>query len=258
MKIIIYALGGGLGHATRAYKLQKTLQKIYPTSFTCKVFLSYQKYSEFLIKSLQIEYVHSHELPFIVKKLEKTIYEYKPDLWITDVFPNGIVYELPFVLENYSFQKICTVRILKPEVYHVHSEILYDEAWQIEWLPPEMDFYLKSLAKCVETVRLLPLINEKQEIVNKNLILHAGSSEELLYLKQKYPKFELMESKDNFPIPILKGCNVVTAAGCNIFHDFMVQNTLGEWYIEPFPRAYDDQFLRYKHLIDLQRWYQNC
>lgn len=250
-------MGGGLGHATRAYKLQNRLRERFPNLLSCKVILAYQNLPKFLLKSLSIEFVNPNEVIHISQKLAKLIDEFKPDIWITDVFPNGVFYELPLLLEKYTFYKICTVRILKADAYHIHSEILYDEAWQIEWLAPEMEFYLQSLAERLEVVHLVPLINNHHEIVNKNLILHTGSSQERLFLKQKYPEFELMNFENHFPLPKLQGCKVVTAAGCNIVHDFTVQNALDEWYIEPFPRAFDDQSLRYKHLKDLFQWYQN-
>ncbi len=103
----------------------------------------------------------------ILRILLNLIHDFKPDLWITNVFPNGLFQELPNLIPKFNFNKIITVRILKTEQYRIYSEIEYHEAWQIEWLPDYMNSYLLNLALKNIAIHLKPLQNHEKIVQNK-------------------------------------------------------------------------------------------
>ena len=249
MKTLIYALGGGLGHVTRAYKISQILTTKFPKN-QCFVIASYQNLPSFLTKNLHFLWVYPHDS--VLERISNYIHQIQPDVWVTDVFPNGLFYELPSILEKFSFYKIVTVRIMKPEICNLFSEIDYDESWQVEWLPEYMNNYIQALAKLHYEVRLPILQNSNAIIENQKLIIHAGSEQELNFLKCKHPDYEVFSYLDNYPLPYFKDCHLVTAAGCNILQDlFYIEKN---HYIYPQNRKFDAQSIRAQNYKLLKKW----
>ncbi len=253
MKVFIYALGGGLGHITRAYKLSIFLQRLFANP-QILVFASKQPIPKFL-RNLNLLWIAPENIGVIVDCLKTVIETYKPDVWITDVFANGLFNELPFVLNNHKFLKIITVRILKMECTKIYSEVEYDESWQIEWLPDYMNNYLKNLALKNVPIRLEPLQNKNQILKHKKWILHTGSKKEIEKIQTFHPDFEYVKPNLFFPLPIFEQCEIVTAAGCNIIHDLLYLTK--NHYIYPQNRKFDDQWVRLANYQYLKQWYLN-
>lgn len=241
MKILIYALGGGLGHITRAYKLTQLFNTQYPHA-QILVLASYQKLPKFLIQNLNIQWIFPQNLTNISLILKDIINKFNPNIWVTDVFVNGLFFELPFILNYFSFYKIIITRILNLEACRIFSEVHYNESWQIEWLPDYMNEYLKNLAPKNLKVKLPILQNPNYIIKNKKWIIHTGNPMEIDFIKKQHPHFEVIDPMDYYPLPIFEDCELATAAGCNILQDlsYIQKNH----YIYPQKRKYDNQWIR--------------
>lgn len=254
MKILIYALGGGLGHIVRAYKLSLFLKYQYPNN-QILVLASYQNIPDFLSKNLTIQWIYPENIQEISRRILSIIQKFQPDCWITDVFANGLFYELPFLLNAFNFFKVVTVRTLNIETCKIFSEVHYDESWQIEWLPNYMNNYIKNLASKNLEIRLPMLQDYHRTIQGKKYIIHTGNQEEIRFLKNQHPHFDIVNPYVFFPLPVFKDCELVTGAGCNIFQDlcYIAENH----YIYAFNRKYDNQCLRLQNSINVKKWYSN-
>jgi len=255
MKTVIYALGGGLGHISRAYKLSQFLQ-LHNLKNQVFIIASQQKIPFFFLDKLNFVLINSNQIANISSMIFSIIQNIKPDLWITDVFPNGLFHELPLILNKFHFKKVVTVRILKEEFCRIYSEILYDESWQVEWLPDYMNSFVEQLAIQNQCIRLPILIHQYKKVENKNWILHTGSYEEVKKLKMQHQDFEMISYLDNFPLPYFKNCRLVTAAGCNILQDLNYLENCH--YIYPQNRKFDDQSLRAQNYHMLKKWFLNA
>lgn len=252
MKILIYALGGGLGHVSRAYKLSKYLFSTYSYD-KVYVIASFQNLPLFLIQNLNLLWIYPHDIYHLPHIMDNIVQKIKPDIWITDVFPNGIFHELPFLLKKYKFYKIVTVRILQSNAVRIFSEIEYDESWQIEWLPNYMNRYVQNLANKNVIVKLPILQNSDKIIEGKKWIVHTENSDEIQFLKSKHIDFEIIKPLDCYPLPVFKNCHLVTAAGCNILQDLYYINE--NHYIYPQYRKYDDQWIRLQNYHLIKNWF---
>ncbi len=252
MKFLIYALGGGFGHITRAYKLSQLLNSLY-NSANVIIIASYQNVPNFLHQNLQIQWVYPQNIQNLTFTLKSFINSFNPDFWITDVFANGIFYELPFILNDFSFFKVVIARILNYDSCRVFSEVHYDESWQIEWLPEYMNEYINSVASKNLYVKLPVLQNSQWIVKDKKCIIHAGSQEEINNLYSLHSDFEIINPFECYPLPIFEDCELVTAAGCNIFQDLHYIEK--KHYIYPFNRKYDDQWIRAKNYTLVKNWF---
>ncbi len=252
MKILIYALGGGLGHISRAYKLSQLLSSLHANANIITI-ASHQNIPVFLHKNLQIQWIYPDNIQNLTSILKTFISSFNPNLWITDVFANGIFYELPYILNDFSFFKVVISRILNYEACRFFSEVHYDESWQIEWLPEYMNEYVYNLSSKNLEVKLPILQNSEWLINGKKYIIHAGSQEEINSLNNKHPDFEIMNPFECYPLPIFEDCELVTAAGCNILQDLCYIEK--KHYIYPQYRKYDDQWIRAKNYTLVKNWF---
>jgi hypothetical protein len=261
--ILIYAFGSGLGHLKRV------------TSFLCQekynladcIILTNSSYFDFWDKTMNTikkdeNFFSSAEFtPF----LEQLISEKNIHTIIVDVFPSGFFGEFYSIISNFKGEKILLSRILLDDYFLKMNKIpLYDRVYLME---NGIDISKLKASKFIEYQLQETIIQKENQHINSPyfLIIHSQPLSEILYLyklalmhktTQKIVVFSTVEiPEDTFTsetivffneIPsdkIIEGAEkIFTAAGFNIVNRLKPYQV--KWICTPFPRTYDNQFLR--------------
>ena len=265
--VLYYALGGGLGHFTRAAAIARQFRRLRNEPFlilTNRALLPPEP-----VDALQLE--DRPTPPQLAELVKSLVEELCPAVFVTDAFPAGVLGELGEVLPKLPARRIAVVRRLQPQ-------------WIVHWRLPELlrDHYdaaaLVEPGACFadwpESLRVVEtaptLIRDADELwtrararqtLNCNddtpLIAVVGEERDewLAQAKQIAPQGAIRfispatpENKgfSHYPlIELLPGCDfVVGACGYNLCHETMALNVPA--LLPPQPRLYDDQWARAK------------
>lgn len=261
--ILIYAYGSGLGHLKRVASFLKR-QNYTPEH--C-ILLTNSKFSEFwesgwtVVQKESLFFSSAEFLSFI----RKLISENNVHTFIVDVFPIGFYGELSSSLSHFRGKRILLSRILSNSYFDKNPDLPdFDEIYIMEKgaclprlrsrkilcldhqenlsegipIPVEIPYFLiihsQPLTEVLHLYKLAKMYRTHQKI----MILTATdipkeniSSEDLVLYHQK-PSQSLLDSAEK----------IFSGAGFNTFH--MLVHYHKKWICNPFPRTFDDQFLR--------------
>jgi hypothetical protein len=273
---LYYAIGGGLGHLSRAAAVIKTLEFcehefviVSNSDFACQIFRQAK-----IVKVPDTFYSKPNELLVFFHSI---IEQYNVSEIYIDTFPAGLIGELNDLVKG-NFSIIYIARILKWEEYLPlikTNNLIFDHTYVLELLPPLQNEFVKKSSKLITKINLeYPQGNIKNcssevlDLIKKKpwLIVHSEPFDELevLYqhaleiaeLQKCNPHF-LIISKSNVKI---KGDKVLqidyypattffpyvekifTACGFNSMQQTL--KYIDIHYFIPFDRRYDDQFKR--------------
>ena len=253
--ILYYALGGGLGHLTRARKVLEALG-MEATLLTASRFAGDPRVTGGL-PVLRVPRALGRDRDRFRGWLERALAALEPEELMVDSFPGGILGEL------------CAMEL--PRVRHVarrlrweaYAERLtgplprYDVVYQLE---PLSDDHARALHGRVERLALpiaaigAPLVQEPHWIVVHSgpgheldeLLAHAAGAPRIVVVSPRPPARlpRRAEWRDVYPVaPHLPHAQrIVTAAGFNVMQETAHLRDLHTFM--PFERALDDQFAR--------------
>lgn len=261
--ILIYAYGSGLGHLKRVTSFLKS-QNYAPEH--C-ILLTNSKFSEFwesgwrIVQKEDLFFSSAEFLPFI----EHLISANNIGLFIVDVFPTGFYGELSLSLNHFEGRKILLSRILSDSYFDKNPDIPYfDEIFIMEKgaglsqlrsgkiryadharnvleeisIEIEMPYYLIIHSQPLEEVLHLYKLarmyrtNQKVVILTATAVPETDINIEDLVLYQQKPSQSLLDNAEK----------IFSGAGFNTFQ--MLIPYQNKWICNPFPRTFDDQFLR--------------
>jgi hypothetical protein len=269
--LLYYAVGGGLGHLTRASAIINYLQ--VPSNevlvLTASPFAS-MYFSDLPLLTLPKHLQNNPEFYEIwlqqqCKKCQFT------NIWV-DSFPCGILGEL-HCLQKFDLQAIYLARILDWNNYKglIKHEPIFQKIWQLEDLEDEHLHFIENLGNDVENFDFsYPKIETKSSLFDENdwLIVHSEPANEVAeLLAYAYEQAEMEKQKPRFcvisPIKELdtivpyehfdlfpaypyfqQAGRIFTACGFNSMQqtkDFAYKH-----HFLPFRRRFDNQFLRAK------------
>ncbi len=261
--ILYYAVGGGLGHLSRA---RKVLDKLKITNFM--VITGIQNNPVFdPSRSILIENKDTNTL-----QSELRFWTNKASILIVDTFPNGVLGELSN--QELSIPIWYIARSLDMHSYGSKLQPApLDRTFVMETLPPLQAAFVQKYSKKIETMALQPLKNPKDSAFTSKqpfwLVHHSGPIEEVMSL-YAYAKDIAVVEKKNPKIVINTQCaaDLLHAVPAVITHFFPIHqllvsaekiitacgfNTMSETepfaykhHFLPFERKYDDQFTRAK------------
>ena len=268
--ILYYAVGGGLGHLSRAKKL---FQYYGITDY--KVITSQTSNPVFSIDQVVCLDVELQASPVRLYNYIKSLIEkYDVSTFFIDTFPTGILGELNVA----QLREFCTVnyvaRYVKWDKYKekLPHKVSFDKSIIVDDLCQEQYEYIKSVSLALETIQLpilgftdnpVPQFNEAYWLIN-----HSGPSEEVLELlayaqeiaalEHQEPLFVIntqssmitlvandkMKIINNYPATALfkQAAKIITACGFNVMQETISYSE--KHVFIPFNRKYDDQFLR--------------
>lgn len=277
MKYLYYGFGGGLGHITRFLAFCNTF-KIKPVLLTVNCHDSLVKNFASNIYVLPKNLIA--DKTGLREWVKDCIRKEKPDKFIIDAFPCGILGELSDLEELNNIEVEYIARILKLNEYkkRIDGEFpKFNKIWQIEKLGEEQQNWLKELAD-INSIPINQLELDYPDSKNDSmieipdnswLIIHSGSEEELQTLYEYAKDIISLEcikpnlivigqiAKPDFisreipyysvyPVTNLlkKVTKVVSGAGFNMV--YQMRKMKDKHILLPFERALDDQFLRIK------------
>lgn len=261
--ILIYAYGSGLGHLKRVASFLKS-QNYAPEH--C-ILLTNSKFSEFWESGWNVVqkedlFFSSAEFLFFIENL---ISENNIHSFIVDVFPAGFYGELSSLLNYFQGKKILLSRILSNSYFEKNPDIPdFDEIFVMEKgvdlsrirsgkvlysdnpenvleemsIPVKMPYYLiihsQPLAEVLHLYKLANMYRTNQQIIilTATAVPQDNTSTEDLVLYQQKPSQSLLDNAEK----------IFSGAGFNTFH--MLVPYQNKWICNPFPRTFDDQFLR--------------
>ncbi|TWP29411.1 hypothetical protein ETU09_02910 [Apibacter muscae] len=264
--ILIYAYGAGLGHLKRVSDFIIS-EKIFPED--CLI-LTNSKYSDFWQNKWKIISIE----PFIFKnpQLFFTFFQeiesrYTIEKFIVDTFPLGFHGELKECIKQFKNEKILLARILSKHYFEKYSESFY---YSTIYIIEKGIYYPAKFAEKIKPYQLKYYVKEKEIPKNLNfpffLIIHSQPLSEVIYL---YKLADMYRTNQKIVILTMEkattpfwdctntyifyttqtALNFIKRAekifsGCG----FNTMRLLSEWENKclfiPFPRTYDDQFLR--------------
>ncbi|WP_131368735.1 hypothetical protein [Chryseobacterium luteum] len=261
--ILIYAYGSGLGHLKRVTSFLK--RQNYASEncilLTNSVFSEFWKSGWNLVQKEDLFFSSAEFLPF----LENLISENNIHTFIVDVFPTGFYGELSSLLSHFQGGKILLSRILSNSYFDKNPNIPdFDEIFVMEKgidlshlrsgkilymdyqnniseeisITIETPYYLiihsQPLTEVIHLYRLAKMYrtNQKVVILTATAIPQENISSEDLVLFQQKPSQSLLSNAEK----------IFSGAGFNTFHMLVPYHK--KWICNPFPRTFDDQFLR--------------
>ena len=261
-------MGGGWGHLMRVATYIST-RKIEDFKIISANGLANQLFSSeqliFIAPELETDPVA------VAKELDRIIYELSPERFTVDVFPMGILGEFRFMNYLGDLPMDLISRYIKWPVYRAKTEdmgIRYDVGYSVETLHPEQDKWISDHAnKIVELDIEYPVAKlTKSPFKEKKvwLVVHGADAREVMMLcelaldqaaKEKHKPAIYLLSDQVIDLPGVKELRNPVSADIYPFADMIFTaagfNTMMETrpyrhkqVIQPFPRKYDDQFLR--------------
>ncbi len=261
--MLIYAYGSGLGHLKRVASFLK--RQNYALE-RC-ILLTNSEFPEFwesgwtIIQKESLFFSSAEFLPFVRNLISENNFR----TFIVDVFPAGFYGELSSLLSPFQGKKILLSRILSNSYFDKNPDIPdFDEIFIMEKgaglpqlqsrkilyledqekvsegipIPVETPYYLiihsQPLAEVLHLYKLAKMYRKHQKIVILTVTvipLETISSGDLVLYHQKSSQSLLDHAEKIF-----------SGAGFNTFH--MLVRYHKKWICNPFPRTFDDQFLR--------------
>ena len=265
--IVCYAQGGGLGHLTRIRAYLHTVHADEPaTVLTSSPFAADPR----VLGPHRLLSPPAGAAP--VGWLAATLRDLAPRTFVVDAFPAGIDGELTAELVPPGTRTVHLARLLRWDAYRrvlPTVPVRYDRTWTVEELTTDHAAHLAAVSGTVAPLRLTepqPVSNGPQEIHGAWLIVHAGPATEvaelLAYAREcaalegARPSLVLVAPRrppdlppevrhvDPYPAwPLFAHAGrIVSAAGCNVVRQ--ATRWRGRHLLLPFPRRWDDQFLR--------------
>ena len=261
--ILIYAYGSGLGHLKRVTSFLKR-QNYAPENcilLTNSVFSEFWESGWKVVEKEDLFFSSAEFLPFV----ENLITENYINTFIIDVFPTGFYGELSSVLNHFQGEKILLSRILSSYYFEKNPKIPdFDEIFVMEKgvdlsqlrsgkvlylhyqeniseeisIQIETPYFLiihsQPLSEVLHLYRLAKMYRSNQKIVILTAIAipEENISSEDLVLYQQKPSQSLLSNAEK----------IFSAAGFNTFQLLIPYHK--KWICTPFPRTFDDQFLR--------------
>lgn len=261
--ILIYAYGSGLGHLKRVTSFLKCQNYALENC----ILLTNSEFSEFwesewnVIVKEDLFFCSTKFLPFVENLIsENNIYTF-----IADVFPTGFYGELYSLLSHFQGEKILLSRILSNSYFDKNPDIPdFDKIFAMEkgvdlspfrsgkiryldyhenlsegnsitiGTPYYLIIHSQPLTEVLHLYRLAKMYRTHQKILilTATAIPQENISAEDLVLFQHKP----------FPSLLGNAEKIFSGAGFNTFHMLVPYHKI--WICNPFPRTFDDQFLR--------------
>ena len=272
--ILYYAMGGGLGHLTRALAVIHTLQ------MPDYKILTASPYAEKIFDRSNLIHLPTslEKHPKLLKnRIRDIMQDLQPGSFFIDTFPMGIFGELMTVKFPAGTKLIYISRILNFQKYMERKDtnLHYDISYVVEeGLTPD---YINFMDKCSVKVENIDLkypdnivpqkYKELKEKSNKPIwmIMHSGSGEEvdvlvrhakeMAELEEVNSSFwvvtqsDFEEKVDNKIMDIVPSYGMIPYAdrlfsACGFNMMYLTRNIKIPHTFIPFPRKYDDQFRR--------------
>lgn len=257
--IFYYAVGGGLGHLTRARRVLETLELRDDVSIVTASPYARDPRVTGGVRIVEVP----HHLEHDVEAHRRWMAELDADRLIVDAFPGGIQGELC----GLAVPMDLVARLLRWSEYRrvVPGELpRFETTYVIEELTPELDAFV-----CTHSTHVVPLgLGGKwagEPVASPGdpywLIVHSGPEEEvrelIAYTAELQPSARVLvatqcdvpledgfERVDAYPASALypNAERIITAAGFNVMLE--TEPWRDKHAVVPFPRRFDDQYLR--------------
>lgn len=262
--ILIYAYGSGLGHLKR---VSDFLQDENYTPDQCLI-LTNSEYATFWSADFTII---KKENSFFASKREFFIFfedlclQHEIDEIIVDVFPSGFYGELADCLVDFKGRKILLARILQ-DTYFIKNPAkpYFDHLYIMEKGVPDSNYVFGS-SELYQHIKQTESITKVEDMAPYFLLIHSQPLSEVLYLynlAKMYRKGQKIIIQTAIEIPVelldpdcetilmvktsrnlLEGAELIfSAGGYNMVKELLPY--VVKCKCVPFPRTYDDQFLR--------------
>lgn len=273
--VIYYAIGGGLGHLTRARKILN-----YKNITEFKIITAVANNPIFSKEHTLLLESNLYQSPDIINSLvTDIIIQYKADSLFIDTFPFGILGELDIESLNKLCKTFYVARYIKWDKYrkNIKSKGLFYTSFLFDMTDKQQIDFIKARSQYIETIEL-PVLKNTKEIELKHpyywLINHSGNKEEVLelfeyakevaHIEQVNPHFiintqcemdEIRESNlsvfNLYPASMLyeKAAKIISACGFNVMQETIPY--CDKHIFIPFERKYDDQFKRAQYRKNL-------
>lgn len=269
--ILYYAVGGGLGHLTRASAIIHYLQipKTKVQILTASPFASLY-FSDLPILTLPKHLQNNPEFYEIWLQQQCRKYNFS-EIWI-DSFPCGILGEL-HCLQKFDLQATYFARILDWNNYKglVKHQAKFQKIWLLESLEEEHQDFIESLGTDVESFTFsYPEIEIKSSLFDENdwLIVHSEPAEEVAeLLAYAYEQAEMERQNPRFCVisPVKELDTIIPYTHFDLYPAYPYFSQAGRIFTAcgfnsmqqtkcfaqkhhflPFRRRFDNQFLRAK------------
>lgn len=271
VRLLYYALGGGLGHLVRAGRFlqqQGLAAEALILSASAHAGVSQHRSG---VAVREVPPALQHDVPALRAWLARCIDEFAPQRVCVDCFPAGLLGELADLPALQGVERWLVARLLNRSAC---SQLLgpvprFAVAWRMEPLHPEHEAWLQAHAEEVRDGRLLPppapapapprgapfwLVahsgpaSEVQELIDYARALRGcEGSERAIGVASLDPPAQLTD--DCFLLdPLALAAHyataerIVCAAGFNTLAE--TEAWCGKRHLLPFPRRHDDQFAR--------------
>jgi len=271
--ILYYALGGGLGHITRALAVLHTLKVREKV-----IILSSEDTSEFTEFSSNIQFVNPpvftlRETKKLTAFMQHLIDEHRPSELIVDSFPLGIQGELKNII--YTGIRTYLARLLVWDRYtkiNGNQFFIFNQTFILEPLHEDHQYIINRISETTSKLALTdpPHLKALPPIENLEqhwMVLHSGPDEEVDDLIGYAKQIREIERKQNplllvTPSPINKWAHqpvkhirfypahrlmphvekIITACGFNTMRQASAYRNKHHFF--PFARRFDDQYFR--------------
>jgi len=275
--LLYYAVGGGLGHITRALAVQHTLCLGSMVVMTAQTAIQQPAFTD-RIQPLLVPPKLAADKPVYLRWLQQQLELWQPEQIILDTFPVGILGEWSDI-SLAAIQVNHVARYIKWPAYARYAGCRewpeFSITWQVESLHPQQQIALCEHSSCVQSLRLedpciVPLRAERRMIEGvKNtdfwLVVHSGAQDEILALVD-YAEQHCRQIKCNLPIFIVTSTalpkrfaarvlalypasplfdvaeRIYSGGGFNVMRQ--LQHYAAKHYPMPFDRTFDDQYHR--------------
>lgn len=264
--ILIYAYGSGLGHLKRVNDFL-TQEKYNPQN--CLI-LTNSTYSAHWGNSCKI--IFKENSFFSLKEeffnfFQELCFEYRVEEIIVDVFPAGFNGELTEFLAEFKGKKTLLARILKEKYFIKNSEKpTFDQIYLMEKGVQDSDYSFEKAEEYFLKPLMIPSAPGTQKL-DYFLLIHSQPLSEVLHLYAlakmyrngqkiiiqtmvEIPKNNLdlnteVILSENTNENLIENAELIfSGAGFNTVKELLPYRK--KWKCTPFPRTYDDQFLRKK------------
>jgi hypothetical protein len=263
--ILYYAVGGGLGHLTRGRRVLEILGLEKRAAFVTASPYARDARVTGSIPVIEVP-PHLERAPAEHRAwLRDLIREHGAERLIADAFPAGIQGELsglPIAMDH-------VARILRLDEYRgavTEDMPRFDTTWIVEELAPEHEAFVRAQSQQVVALDLTPTPPSPVASESFWLIVHSGPEDEVTELVEYAanlrdlttdpPKRILVASRcsvtlpngfeltDEYPVTHLypSAARVISAAGFNVMCETAAW--ADKHHVVPFPRRFDDQYLR--------------
>ena len=263
--ILYYAVGGGLGHLTRARRVLQALGLTRQAAIVTASSFARDERVTAGIPVIQVPAFLEHAPDDHREWMRMLV----ADRLIVDTFPGGIQGELCGLTRPMDL----VARLLRWDEYRraVTGDLpSFDTTWVVEDLAPEQNAFLRAnggkvvpleLADCPDLRKALDQEPDEERATDYWLIVHSGPREEvrelIAYARELRPPGTVLvatqcdvelpdrfERVDAYPVAQLypQAARIISAAGFNVMAE--TEAWRGKHHVMPFPRRFDDQYRR--------------